>query len=122
MRLFARDKELKPERVTPGAALKVLDARVRITRRTADPLPNAPLLKRIVRYPYRLETTYARRSRLYDPLSAIHERLQSLPPVSRLLAESHGPVTLGNPLRSHPLGVEPRTRPSVEEWLGGQPH
>ena len=119
-RLLGRSRPQKEERVIPGSSLRKRDAKVRKVRRTANPRPNAPLLKRIVRYPYRLETTSGRRFQLFEPAISERQRVESSAPAMRLAREACGRVTTGNPLRTYPTRVpRQRTLPSVNDWLAG---
>lgn len=116
-RLHVRDRELH---IFEGL-LKVREHRVRgNTRRNArivEPEPNAPLLIRIVRYPYKEETHRGRRRRLYD---ASRERpaaeLREQPMRSAMVFK--GEPIYGNPIRA--LDIHPAPLPApppVDDWL-----
>jgi hypothetical protein len=90
-------------------------------RKRVDPRPNAPLLKRLVRYPYRLYTGRPHRRRLVEPFTATHLRVEFPMPAARVAREARGRMVMGNPLRAHPSRVWRREGlPSVDDWLGGR--
>ncbi len=118
-RLLARDREGRAPRREPGQTLRGRVVKIRAVWRTADPTPNAPLLKRIVRYPYRLETTYGRRFRVFEAGMIAREHIHSLPPAARVARAARGEMVWGNPLRQEPPRLARRVIPSVAEWLAG---
>lgn len=121
MHLWARDRETHPERSTVGETVRLEEVRVRSVRRKADPRPNAPLLKRLVRYPYRLDTGRPRRETLVEPYSAVRPRVEPSLRAARVAQEARGRMGNGNPLRACPTKVRRREGlPSIEDWLGGE--
>lgn len=122
VRLGARDKALRvftgvfqgTERPARGAT--------RAPRRLPEAAPNAPLLIRIVRYPYEQEVHRGRRIK-HDWHDRVHRQAHEVSePPMRLAAEAKGDVIRGNPLRSLGLHLEPLPAlPSVEDWLRSSP-
>jgi hypothetical protein len=96
------------------------EVRVRSARKKVEAGPNAPLLKRLVRYPYRLDTGRPRRHRLIEPFSMGSRRLELSTPAGQAAREARGRVVLGNPLRAFPSRAWRREGlPSVDDWLDG---
>lgn len=119
-----RDRPLKAERKTLGSIVKVPDVNVRRTTLSANAGPNAPLLKRIVRYPYALHGTAPKRVDLVPRVALPKRGADPRPSVAASLAADRAPAANGNPLRAVPTRVVIRERPaSVDAWLasGGAP-
>ena len=120
-RLIGRDKPLREERESPGSKIVYREVKSRHPWRMAEPSPNAPLLKRMVRYPYRQELTWARREQVFEPLSLVDWGLDDRPLAFREAQAERGSQTNGNPLKTHTFRVETRrSTPSVSEWLAGR--
>lgn len=121
VRLFAREREARPDRVLAGESVHVTERKTKAPHIKVRPEPNAPLLKRIVRYPYRLHTTQGRRTQVFEPVVVARDRAQATPPSGRVAAEARGTLPMGNPLRTASTGYRRRGKlPTVEEWLGGE--
>ena len=91
--------------------------RERKNRNLAVTEPNAPLLIRIVRDPYRQEVSRGRRVTLFE--SGLAQRLKVVrpPPVAEV-RQARGALFQGNPIKAlaiHPPPLPPP--PSVDEWL-----
>ncbi|TNE90773.1 MAG: hypothetical protein EP330_07540 [Deltaproteobacteria bacterium] len=119
MRLTDRDKPLKPPREVLGAAVKVGEPKVRDNRAKVHPGPNAPLLKRLVMFPYRQELAYFRRQSRRDPVPWDMLTREELPTVVDLINERPQPVQ-ESIVKSAMVRVVRRERPSVSEWLEGR--
>ncbi len=119
VRVLERDRPLRAPRATLGEDFEGRTGKVRLTWRTADPAPNAPLLKRLVRYPYRQEIQRGRRVTLLEGPNRPQKSVDSFASGVREARAWRVRVAFANPLRAEqPPRVERRERPSVEEWLG----
>lgn len=119
-RLFEREKEARPERVLAGERVRLRKMTTRTAWIRVRPEPNAPLLKRIVRYPYRLHTTFPRRHKVFEAAMVKRERVGCTRPAARVSQEARGVAVTGNPLRTAPTGYRRRgPLPTVTDWLGG---
>ena len=117
-----RDRPLKADRKTLGGLVVIPVATVRVTRLSVDAGPNAPLLKRIVRYPYALHGTSPKRIDLVPRVETPKRGVEVRPSVAMLLAPDRAPAANGNPLRTFPTRVVLRDRaPSVAEWIASRP-
>lgn len=116
-----RDRPLKASRSVAGETISSRSCEITYRRVWLDPGPNAPLLKRIVKYPYALEEIgRPRRSVLYSGPSAREQRMPVPHPIE-LVREFVGERILGNPLKRNSLRPEPLGKvPSVEAWLEGR--
>jgi len=120
LHLWARDRTTQPERTAVGETVHLQEVRVRSVRRKANPRPNAPLLKRLVRYPYRLHTGRPHRRQLVEPFLSARLRVESSMPAARIAQEARGRMVMGNPLRAYPTRLYRRAGlPSVDDWLDG---
>lgn len=120
LRLLERDREPPAPRQVVGERVRVIEGGVRATFKKADPRPNAPLLKRLIRYPYRLYTGRPQRVVVFEPISRAPDRVESLQPAMRGAREALGTLVTGNPLRREPTGYQRREGlPSVDDWLLG---
>jgi len=118
-RLFLRDRELKPVRSGLGDLVGAHTNTTRANRNVADTYPNAPLLKRLVLYPYVQDCARPIRDRGVDR-SVPWELIAHVPVVfaSAEAKASRLPLELGGPVRSHPRpAVGGRERPSAAAWL-----
>ena len=118
-RLWRREDEAKPERVLAGDKLVVRETTIRNNKNLANPRPNAPLLKRIVRYPYRQDNGRPRREQVYEPTVA-REPIRSDSFEELVATELRYPIALGNPVRILGHAIERRVLPTVDEWLAGR--
>lgn len=117
-RLHGRDKELRQYATGFAGKVKLKDRRVRPTRHTIEPEPNAPLLIRIVKYPYQQEVSYARRRRVYEPSMVVRDRLEPRPTPVADVREFRDQGFMGNPVKAidlHPAPLPPP--PPVDAWL-----
>lgn len=122
-RLWLRDREARAVRILPGDKLQVRgEVKLKRPGRMASPSPNAPLLKRIVRYPYREHVARGRRLQVFQPIE--RTRLDTtIESAVKIVRDLRDPIALGNPLR-----VIDRSRvsrdacvvPSVDQWLAGR--
>lgn len=118
-RLLERDREPAPLRQVAGEVLHVpVWGPGRNNRKVADPRPNAPLLIRIVRYPYALKTERGRRHTAFEAGVQKREGLLDRPYILREAREARGEPVQGNPIKAVPTKV-PRLQavPSVADWL-----
>jgi hypothetical protein len=117
-RLLGRDVALRKEREMLGQSVKTRSLQVRFRRVWLTAGPNAPLLKRVVKYPYPMHVD-RRMARTKFQLGL--DNLPSRVPLERAMKvgqDSRGRLIQGNPFKG--LDVRPmvRTRPpSVNEWL-----
>lgn len=120
-RLLERDREPPPPRLLAGSTLKVAaTGGTKKARKIADPRPNAPLLIRIVRYPYGLAATRGRRQAAFVAGLVAREGLLERPAILAEARAARGEVVVGNPIRKNPTRVERLAPiPTVAEWLGG---
>jgi len=122
-RLWLRDREVRPVRILPGDKLQVRgEVKIKRPGRMASPAPNAPLLKRIVRYPYREHTARGRRLQVFEPIALV--RLDTtIESAVKIVRDLRDPIALGNPLRvidRSRVSPDSRVIPSVEQWLAGR--
>lgn len=119
--LAARDRDAKPQRVACGEKAVLREATVRRNGHLARPAPNAPLLKRVARYPYALHTERPRKLELRSGVPWADLERDPLPSMRAWgVAEREGrsfanPVPLVMALRRHD-----RPRITAEEWLTGE--
>lgn len=95
-----------------------LDRTVRPCRRLVEVEPNAPLLIRIVKYPYRQETHRGRRRQVFEAGLEARTRLQEREAPMRAGRAFKGDPIVGNPIKAlsiHPAPLPPP--PGVDEWL-----
>ena len=80
--------------------------------------PNAPLLIRIVKYPYAEDVVRPRRKTVFEGgLSEREARARNTPSPLPAARAAFGPITGGNPLRAFPIRHTPLRIPTVDEWL-----
>lgn len=118
-RLFVRDRAFKPPRSALGDVVTGHTDATRPNRNVADTQPNAPLLKRLVLYPYVQDCARPIRDRGVDR-SVPWELIAHVPVVfaSAEAKASRIPFELGGPVRVHPRpAVGGRERPSAAAWL-----
>ena len=115
---WRRDKPVSAPRVVPGESMKLRTAKVKFRRVHVDAGPNAPLLKRVVKYPYRYdELARPRRTKFEIGLSSRMKR-EAFPRPIQILETYRGPRVVGNPLRNYSFRADPLQRPpSVQRWL-----
>lgn len=121
--LFAREKPAPESRTVASkvvASLSLRNSKTKKASHLANPKPNAPLLKRIIRHPYALEGTASRtRVRLREEVpwkDLIHDER---PIMAEVLAEFRVEVTNGNPVAEiMAMRDLNRPRPSSDGWLG----
>lgn len=118
-RLRDRDKPLREYKVARETEVKVREGKVRRISKTGQTSPNAPLLKRLVRYPYRQHTVSGRRVAVAEPIPWDALGVEQRPRLAEALADLQSASEWGNPLRLHPAPrAEVPRRPTVAEWLG----
>ncbi len=121
--LFAREKPAPEPRVVASkivASISLRDRKAKNSSHLANPKPNAPLLKRVIRHPYALEGTASRtRIRLREEIpwkDLVHDER---PVMGAVLAEFRVDVTNGNPVAEiMAMRDLNRPRPSSDGWLG----
>lgn len=121
--LFARDRELKAPTTILGKlaqSTRGQQPKIKANTHVASPRPNAPLLKRIVRRPFRMDDPSGRtRIRLRDAVPWEDLARQDLPRPSEVLAASRFAITFGDPVREiQAMRDLDRPRPSAAGWLG----
>ena len=117
-RLGARDKPLREATVIRESSVRVREGKPRRNQHLGKPWPNAPLLKRLVRYPYRQHTASGRRLKVVEPIPWDACRLEGREPVSSALVGLREELKGGSPLRADPAPKPAMpTIPSVDDWL-----
>jgi hypothetical protein len=117
LQLFKRDKELRPPRVSPGSTAKPFVLKLRTSRNTAQPRPNAPLLKRLVRHPFQMFGVQGKRIAMRTAVPWKELRRERLASAFKTAQVERSPLMFGNPVRGfdrHPRIV---AIPTVQEWL-----
>jgi len=95
-----------------------LDRTVRNNRRLVEPEPNAPLLIRIVKYPYRQETHRGRRRKVFEAGVQARSRLEQRELPMRAGRAFKGEPIVGNPIKALDIHPAPLAAPpGVDEWL-----
>lgn len=119
--MLHRDRPLKSPRTVAGENISSRSCEITYRRVWLDPGPNAPLLKRIVKYPYALEEIgRPRRSVLYKGLGDREQRSPVPHPIA-FAREYVGDRVMGNPLKRYSLRPKPLDKaPSIELWLKGR--
>jgi len=83
-----------------------------------EPEPNAPLLIRIVKYPYRQEVSYGRRRKMFDAGLQTRDRTEPREAPMRAGRAFRGQAIVGNPVKALDLHPTPLSAPpNVDEWL-----
>ncbi len=120
--LWSRDREARPPRILAGETVKSVVTKVKAAQNTAKPLPNAPLLKRVVRHPFALETTRGKRSTVREAIPWDLLQREAMPKITELLRELQGGASLPNPILAYGSAArhEPRPRISADAWLEGR--
>lgn len=120
VRLRERDKPLREERQVLGSSVSVGEPKVRANRARVHPGPNAPLLKRLVLFPYRQDTTFPRRHEVRSPIPWDLLARENLETVPMMVAARPQPV-MGSPVRALMNRVVAREPvESIETWLEGR--
>jgi hypothetical protein len=119
--LMTRDKPLAVPRVIPGEGMSVRGCEIKYRRVPFEPGPNAPLLKRIVKYPYTF-SELGRPRRVPVPMGLDErETREAFPRPMAMVATFRGVRVSGGPLKSLALRVKPLTKaPSIEIWLSNR--
>jgi hypothetical protein len=115
--LFQRDKELRPARVSPGSTAKPFTLKVRNARNTAQPRPNAPLLKRLVRHPFKMYGVQGKRTAVRSPVPWAELKRDRLQSVFRAAQADRGQLIFGNPVRAYDRIPAVPALPTVDQWL-----
>lgn len=121
VRVAERDRPLKEPRKELGQLVSVPERSTRRIENVVQASPNAPLLKRLVRYPYALHAVQPRRSTVAEPIPWDALAREPREAVSAVMASVRGERIQGNPLRAVPTRV-PRLLPipTADAWLGGR--
>ena len=119
VRLGDRDKPLREPMAARESVIRVRKGEFRRNQNMGKPWPNAPLLKRLVRYPYRQHTTDGRRVRVMEPVPWDAGRIESREPASNCLVDLRAALRGGGPLKNEPTPRPHMPRiPSISDWLG----
>lgn len=119
VQLYGRDKELRTPRVVLGEKFALAQPKTRNNTHVAEPRPNAPLLKRIVRYPYAMDGVRGTRKPMRDAVPWKDLERAPLPNLGEWLAQDRqapsfpNPVIAGQGLRL----IARKPLPTVAEWL-----
>lgn len=118
--LLRRDAPLPAEAPRAGQTVKVPDASTRAAQKLGKTAPNAPLLKRLVRYPYQMSGSKGKRAvwREGVPWSDLAREARLAPLV--VVRRERDPVVMGSPLRGFERRPAREARLSVESWLGSR--
>lgn len=119
VRLVDRDKPLKPPREVLGSLIRAGAFSSRDNRAKVDPAPNAPLLKRLVLFPYRQDTTFPRRAPQREPVPWDMLAREALPTMAERIAERPR-STRESLVKDAMVRVVRRERPSLDAWLEGR--
>lgn len=116
--LCKRNKPLSEPRSVPGERLQARRSEIKYRKIWLDPSPNAPLLKRIVKYPYALDSV-GRSVRVPLPKGlSQREKLQVLPRAMATAMKFRGLRISGSPLKGCSLKPSRLQKvPSIELWL-----
>ncbi len=118
-RVLARSKRRVIEFDVPDRTRAVRTGATRSARRTAQPEPNAPLLIRLVRYPYALSRGAPVRLPGVDLKSGERAKAVYAELVDRPRGERDW-VPSTSPFRMHFFRSPPRPRPDAAAWLGAE--
>lgn len=118
-RLQERQVEEAP-RVTVPDRTGSHEQKVRVLRPQVRPEPNAPLLKRLARYPYRHDARgpVRQQTRSEIPWKEL-ERMEREAP-SMIYREARGELILGSPMKRIDHRPTTPARPSADAWLAGK--
>lgn len=116
-----RDKELRTFQGVYRGLVSLEPKTERSPSQMVDPSPNAPLLIRVVRYPYAETVARGRRRRYRDAAREMTVRNTPRPhPVADVRAARDEPP-LGNPVKALSIHPEPLAPPpSVDAWLASR--
>lgn len=115
-RICARDQEPPPPRAVPGEKTVVREAKLRSNRIKADPRPNAPLLMRLVRWPFALHVAQGKRAEWRGAVPwELLERVLSQSP--RVLLAPDREIVGFRPMHDIDRRWTRQPRPSVDAWL-----
>jgi hypothetical protein len=120
-RLRARDREPRVFKGLVSASTTLQERKVRRPRNMIEPEPNAPLLKRIVKYPYEEVCRGPVRRKTGNSVRTAIVRLEPRKPPMVEGRSAIGDLIVGNPIRGlniHPVPLA--SPPSVEEWLASK--
>ena len=118
--LFERDKELRPPRVSPGSTAKPFVLKVRSARNTAQPRPNAPLLKRLVRHPFKMYGSQGRRTVVRSAVPWSELQRVRLVSAFRSAQADRGQIIFGNPVRGYDRLPRVPKLPTIADWLASR--
>ena len=112
------EREISWSKIEIPDHLRADRTKIRETRRTADPSPNAPLLKRVVKTPTTLEKGYF--SKFAIPRMKLEGRAAIVFP--KIIQEElikDKKIRKIRPMEYHII-AKTEKRPSVEQWLASQ--
>ena len=118
--LLERGDRVREIKTVVGEDLATREGETRDTQRVIDAGPNAPLLKRLILFPYGLETEPGQRAHVRDirPWGSLEREIT--PSAGAEAREARGAITEGNPLKQLAIfRKEKRERLSVDDWLSG---
>lgn len=111
---------MRESKAVLGEDLSTRNGDTRDTQRVIEAGPNAPLLKRLILFPYGLETEPGRRSHVRDIRPWGNLEREATPSAGAEAREARGALTEGNPLKQLAIfQKEKRERLSVDVWLSG---
>jgi len=117
--LFARDREIREPKVKPREPHAGRNWSVRKSTRRAETRPNAPLLKRLVRYPFRLDTVSPVKKEVRSAVPWADLHTERIVYASTEIRAGRSRPEFPNPMNTVEM-VRLRTRdhrPSLSQWL-----
>lgn len=115
--LFEREAEPTPSALRAGDIVKLPETKVRPVKLVVKTSPNAPLLKRLVRYPFKLSGTQGKRSAWRTVLQADERRRAPRMAPAMIVRAERDPLIVGNPLRTLERRPGRAPIPTVDAWL-----
>jgi hypothetical protein len=115
--LFERDVEPAPSATRAGETVKLSETKVRPLKNLAKTSPNAPLLKRLVRYPFKLSGTQGKRSSWRTALQADERKREPRQSPAMIVRSERDPLIVGNPVRTLAHRPSREALPTVDAWL-----
>lgn len=115
--LLEREAEPTPSATRAGETVKLSENKVRPLKNLAKTSPNAPLLKRLVRYPFKLSGTQGKRSSWRTALQADERRREPRLSPTMIVRSERDPLIVGNPVRTLSHHPAREALPTVDAWL-----
>ncbi len=118
--LWARDRELRVSRLRLRETTTTLrEWKIRKAKGMAETRPNAPLLKRLVRYPFALHTVAPTKTTVRMPVPWADLHAEQMVYASHEIRKGRDKAAFPNPMTSAEM-VRLRTRehrPTLSQWL-----